>query len=375
MLNRLIQRIYEIPGESERFTSMEGLRAYAAFLIFLVHYFGEYAQKVLKLDLNEIRLAESPTAFTALIYYLHNSQYGVDIFFFLSGFLIYRIITRNNFSYFDFVRDRALRIYPAFGVSLLIYAYTDILASNGSLNLLQFVGNLLFLNGVPSLNVEPYNYVTWTLFYEFAFYLTFPAILLFPRDNGRVRPWRVLESGIVFLSIVFFKLFRDIGFEFVRFAMFFGGALMACYTQEQLKRLVARIPDIAVLILYLASTLFFSYVNSWLYFVPIFLFTTFLLASKALYDKGLLHWIFSLTFMRYMGNISYSFYLMHRLAIWLVMESSVLHLFEGSEGWLLFAATFGSTLLLSVIFATALFVMCERPYFIWKRIRQARTVA
>jgi len=251
---KFIERIYTLPNESQRFTAMEGLRAYAAFLIFLVHYFDVYGRNALGVDLNTIRFGEEQEVVTSIAFYLFASHYGVDIFFFLSGFLIYRIIKNHHFSYVNFVTSRLLRVYPTFLMSFLVWAYIRIMLQGYPFELPQFVGNLFFLNAVPILNVQPYNTVTWSLFYEFVFYLAFPALLLLRTRAGRSGPWHVLGFGMLFMLAVL-----NVGPFFIRFLMFFGGALMACLRREQLVALALRMPDSGVLVGYLASTWWFAY--------------------------------------------------------------------------------------------------------------------
>ena len=80
---RAATRIYSVPQACGRMEPLDGLRAYAAFLVFLVHYADSYANRVLGVDLNALRLTAVPDAHTGVIYFLFASHYGVDIFFFL----------------------------------------------------------------------------------------------------------------------------------------------------------------------------------------------------------------------------------------------------------------------------------------------------
>jgi exopolysaccharide production protein ExoZ len=361
MLRDLAYRIYALPNESSRFAAMEGLRAYAAFLVFLVHYFDVYSRNTLGIDPNTVRLGEAQDAVTAVVIYLFASHYGVDIFFFLSGFLIYRIITRSRFSYTSFAKSRLLRVYPTFLVSFFIWLYIRIVLQSYPFELSQFVGNLFFLNAIPMAGVQPYNAVTWSLFYEFVFYMAFPLMLLLRPRSSRVGPWQVLGFGVLFMFVVL-----SLEPSFIRFLMFFGGALMACFHRKQLTALARRIPDTIVLVAYFTSTLWFAYQLSYTYFIPVFLVTTFLLVLKTLYGDGFLNTIFQIKWLRYMGNISYSFYLMHGLAIELIMVNSS-SVFSGMGNGMYLAITFCAALLLAIVLATLLFLLTEKPYFMRKR--------
>jgi peptidoglycan/LPS O-acetylase OafA/YrhL len=76
--------------------------------------------------------------------------------------------------------------------------------------------------------------------------------------------------------------------------------------------------------------------------------------------------VFAWTPLRYLGNVSYSFYLVHGLAVELVMNDTM-------ESWLAprglayLVTTFAASLVLGIVAATALFVLAERPYFTWRR--------
>jgi len=366
MFGKIAKRIYELPAPSDRFQSMDGLRAYAAFLVFLVHYFDSYANNRLGVDPNMLRLGQIDEPLTAVVYYLFASHYGVDIFFFLSGFLIFRIVTNTNFSYGAFIVQRILRIYPAVFVSILIWAYIRIGYQQWfDFDVSQFVGNLLFLNAVPPLGVQPYNAVTWTLFYEFLFYVTLPVMLLLRLDNAKPGAVHVIIG-----AMLVYWLSEQLGHNTIRFLMFFGGALMACFSTATMQRLEKYVPEIMVICLYLGSTFFFAMQLSYQYFIPLFLVTTFLLVLKVIHGNGVLNRLFSLTPLRYMGNISYSFYLMHGLGLQIVVYSNV---FAQLTGVVYFALTFILSLLLSILLSTVLFLLTEKPYFTRKH-RQKRAL-
>ena len=183
-----------------------------------------------------------------LVFYLFASHYGVDIFFFLSGFLICRITARSGFYYFSFVKSRLLRVYPTFLVSFLVWLYVRIVLQNYPFEMSQFLGNLFFLNAVTATGVRPYNAATWSLFYEFVFYLSFPLILLLQPRTGGIRPRQVLIFGVMFMMVAV-----SLAPSFIRFAMFFGGAFMASFHRRQLTAIASRIPDAIVLLVYSRS--------------------------------------------------------------------------------------------------------------------------
>jgi peptidoglycan/LPS O-acetylase OafA/YrhL len=358
---RVATRIYGVPDAGGRMEPLEGLRAYAAFLIFLVHYADSYAGRVLGVDLNALRLTAVPDVHTGLIYYLFASHYGVDVFFFLSGLLICRIVARPSFGYGHFILHRLARIYPAALIALVVWAYVRIAVQGRyPLDIRQFLGNLLFLNAIPQLEIRPYNTVTWSLFFEFAFYLSFPLVLWFG-GRRRVTPWRIVLFALLVLPPV---VLAEDAF-FIRFLMFFGGAFMGVLPQATLRRLAARVPDTAAIAFYVSSTILFAQLLGYAYFIPVFAVTTFTVILKMLHGDGVLRRVFSWTPLRYLGNVSYSFFLVHGLAIELVMSGYGRA--SGNAGAWSLAGTFAAALFLSTVLATALFIVAEKPYFTWRQ--------
>ena len=370
-MGNVLQRIYEIPGGGSRFRSMEGLRAYAALLVFCVHYFDAYIRQVYDQDPNELLLSQTSDPGLMVSFYLFASHYGVDIFFFLSGFLVCRMLARPGFQLQSFLAHRLMRIYPAALLALLAWAYLRIdIQGWYSFDVQQFTGNLLFLNALPQLDIKPYAMITWSLFYELLFYMTFPLILLVPGGDRRITPLKVILFALVYMWLI-----TQLQGMFVRFWMFFAGALMATLSVEYLKRLSARIPTWVVVTAFLGSTLLFGETLRYDYFIPVFAFTTFFFVVNVLFADGVLYRIFSVTPLRYLGNISFSFYLVHGFAIEIIMYSQR-DIFAGLEGILFLLATMLPSLALSVLFATVLFVLAERPYFYLKpKARQEILVA
>lgn len=368
MLQEAAKRWLEIPAEGQRLSGMEGLRAYAVLVVFLVHFFGAYARAAHGLDLGAVSLAQLESPTLRLYYWLHRSHYGVDLFFFLSGFLILRIVARDDFRYPRFLRQRFVRIYPAFLVSTCIIA--AVFYGPGRFLTWSFLGNLLFLNGLPELGVTPVNVATWSLFFEFAFYIAFPAIVLFRTRSG-ITTWHVLGFAAVALAALSF-----LPSWYFRFLMFFGGALLASLSRARIDRLLAWTSDATVLPLYIASTAFFSFSPGFRYFIPVYAVASFLLVLRVLYADGPLARLFSARPLRWIGNTSYSFYLIHGFAIAIV--------FHFARRWfsaevlgepLALAALLAVCLTAGMTLALPLFIGLERPYFLWRRARRGTAAA
>jgi exopolysaccharide production protein ExoZ len=355
----VIARIYELPGGEGRLPAMEGVRAYAAFLVFLVHFVGIYSLRYRGIDLDRTHFSLSGGVVEALAYFVWRSHYGVDLFFFLSGFLIFRIVTGGRFGYAHFLKRRFLRIYPVFGAAVALYvAHAGFVGA--PVRPANVLANLLLLNGVPELHVEPIIGPSWSLFFECAFYIVFPVVLLFRSRRRGVTGWHLLA----FAAIVAATVGRQ-NEQYMRFLMFFGGALLACASSDSIATLTRRIPDRVALVAYLASTTFFVVESSFYLFTWVYLVTCFVFVLKVLYGNGFLNRIFRTRFLRYMGNISYSFFLVHLLVIVLVFDRFPV-VWPWLGGMAHLGVVFACSVAAAIALATAFFLVFERPYFSWK---------
>ena len=110
---------------------------------------------------------------------LQTFEYGVDLFFCISGFVILGSLHRAPNAR-TFLVDRAVRIYPvlwpAIAVSLtwgLLFRHRDFALHSVEDILWSIPANLMALSGI--LNIFLIHPVAWSLSYEMAFY-TFCAI-------------------------------------------------------------------------------------------------------------------------------------------------------------------------------------------------------
>ena len=151
---------------------MEGLRGYAVFLVFLVHYVTFVSAWI---------EAAAPVGIVAeAIQVIGNT--GVDLFFVLSGYLIYGSLIVSPRPFGRFMARRVQRIYPAFIVVFMIYLVLslvflseDKIPSHPIAAAAYLIGNLLLLPGL--FPIEPMITVAWSLSYEMCFYLMVPLVV------------------------------------------------------------------------------------------------------------------------------------------------------------------------------------------------------
>ncbi|MGC1871006.1 MAG: acyltransferase [Acidobacteriaceae bacterium] len=194
---------------------LDGFRGIAALAVFCNHIFVAPAH---------------PAWFTSSAIWLYHisryGQYGVDLFFVLSGYLITSILLKDRDSpdyYYNFYWKRALRILPLYLVSLLVAWLWFGESAGGVIISVFFLANFSRLFHVALSG--PY----WTLAIEEQFYLIWPQFVRRLRI-AQVEKWawaiviiepvlRLIDSAFHH-SNFFFTFFRCDGLAF--------GALLAC---------------------------------------------------------------------------------------------------------------------------------------------------
>lgn len=163
---------------------------------------------------------------------------GVDIFFVLSGFLMFQLVDRAA-SPASFAWARVRRIVPTYWLVTAIVAAAQIvgLTESGSFNLSHLAKSLVFL---PSFDekrkaIYPVLIVGWTLNYEMFFYAIMTTLMLVRRDL------RLICLVIISLALVIIRTTTEnagvelafygnsIIFEFV-----FGGIVSALWDNGRL---------------------------------------------------------------------------------------------------------------------------------------------
>lgn len=213
-----LDRWFEVGPGGDRSRVIEGVRGLAVAMVFLVHFDATFAR-----FLPPGSLGRAVSTWASRIGY-----HGVDIFFVLSGFLIYRGVVGRKVSYATFFARRIRRIYPTFLAVFAIYlALSMVLPSYSKLpaqgRLSYIAANLLLLPGV--FPIQPLITVAWSLSYEIFFYLSLPVIV----GVLRMGAWRPAARIIFFSSIpIVLFLLGPIGHEALsRFQIFLPGMILA----------------------------------------------------------------------------------------------------------------------------------------------------
>jgi peptidoglycan/LPS O-acetylase OafA/YrhL len=306
-----------------RVGALDGLRGVAIILTFCVHYFGTYLLLTLGKAPDILSFKDMTTLSSQVAYALFRSHYGVYLFFVISGFLIGRIVvTSKSRSYSQFLKRRLLRIYPPFLFSLAAIVLFRITYQGGydaisRPTLSGVLGNLVFLNGLPALGVQiivPHN-VTWSLFFELAFYLVLPISWLIGRAKIGLLVVSMIGLGLCYWAPLWTSMYI--------FTPLFFGAILACVEPETCKSMLDRLPQSILLssAVFVASLWCFDVVSRhamvWLISIP-----GTMLVAEAAYSNRLLSKALTTAPLLGLGRISYSFYLMHLVAMFGFMQES-----------------------------------------------------
>lgn len=186
-----------------RYGSLNHWRGLAALMVVFYHSFWALAFKV------------EFTGITGLLQKASSIGYlGVHLFFVISGYCIVANIHRSALSRRtpgDFIRDRFLRIYPPYWAAFAFQVATMLLVapfSNASSqgpvvdSFWVLAANLLLLE--PYAGLPRGMVVSWTLVYEFGFYVLVGLGFAFSKWFGSYRGWAGV--GIALAPISFFNL-------------------------------------------------------------------------------------------------------------------------------------------------------------------------
>ena len=334
---------------NERYASLDGLRAYAALGIVLMHVLANICVK-----------PEENYLTTDLIPFFSNFTL---LFMVVSGFSLccgyYQRVKEGSITPASFYKKRYVRILPFFAILCL----TDFAISPSLGSLYEVFANLTLCFGLlpPSTTIEVIG-VGWFLGVVFLFYMLFP-FFVFLLDNRR-RAWFAFAAAMIFacLSIVYYG---DPGRKCMVFCapLFFSGGLAYLY-RERISKFGGRHP-IACGFLVLAITVGYfvfkggiaggvaSYVAEWLLF-----------SLWLVYAIGSVGKLLNNRVVRYLSGISMEVYLAHMLVFRAVERVHLEKLV--SQPWALYILTSIFTIAGVVVFAHVM------KYYVVEKVMRTR---
>ena len=351
-------------GSAANVKPMEGLRGFAVFLVFIVHF--------VSLATPWLQKNSEFLLFTTALHSIGHT--GVDVFFVLSGYLIYSSLISRHQPFLRFMSRRVERIYPAFTVVFVIYLFLSYLfpaeskiPTTSSAALIYLTQNFFLLPGLYP--VEPMITVAWSLSYEMFYYLMLPVVIELFRLRERSSLWR----SIFFLSVATLTaIYCAVDGGPVRLIMFVAGILVyeamnnpAVLPLPKFAGVLALVIGLLCMLLPLSgpagatvkiSILFLAY------------FTVCLICFR--HPTNRLARSFSWTPLRWLGNMSYSYYLLHGLALKAGFLVLAKFLPVAGHGPWLFWCLLPPMFIVTLMPTTLLFLLIERPFSLAPRMKK-----
>jgi peptidoglycan/LPS O-acetylase OafA/YrhL len=328
----------------ERFVFVDGLRGVAALAVMCCHI-----EETSPLAHSVPRLAANV---------LEHGQYGVQIFFVISGFVIAHSLSRLTItagSAFNFIVRRQIRLDPTYWTVLLITCavartFGQPAVWDTAVPRAAFLANMFYLHEL--LKIEPVLLVSWTLCLEVQFYLIYIVILWLVQRAaaGKGQGAALLAILLPMIALSFWLHFMP-DFPravFIKTWYLFALGAMICWTMQQRLPRGFLLVTLAVLACSAISNLDPEMFSGAATGAVIYL---------AVVRGGLTRWL-SGRVARYFGRISYSLYLVHFNVIHDVLR--VGRHITGDDGiWPIFWLAF--SVALSIAIAQVLHELIEQP--------------
>jgi len=336
------------------FRSIDGLRGYLAFAVFLHH--GAIWYFYLKSG----HWGNPPNRL-----YAHFGQVGVSLFFMITGLLFGRKILDARSKPIDWLRlyiGRIFRLTPLYLLAVSLMFLIVLVSSGFQLReplpplawkafrwiLFAALGASADLNGVSDTGLI-FCGVTWTLTYEWFFYFSLPLLAFIAGGVSSV-PLLAVSALTV---IAYFKF----GLEPYHLATFATGITAAAIAKSGwlAKAKHSAIASITALLSLLGLVVFNESAHDFAALPYLAVFFIIVSAGNSLF--GILHQRASIL----LGEISYGIYLFHGLLLWvslrMIAGDAVARTFSENQHWLVLIA--GTPLL--VCFSYLTFRRVERP--------------
>ncbi len=306
----IIRYLKPIPLPLSRFSTIDGLRGYLAFFVFLHHAAIWY-----------YFLRSGAWQVPPSNLYTHFGQTSVSLFFMITGFLFTHKLLQSKNRPIDWLQlyiSRFMRIYPAYIFAIAImftiaFFMTGYTLHESVLSLLKKTIQWGAFR-TPDINglVETRRImagVTWTLPYEWLFYLCLPALSLL---IGRRAPMTALATTIIIASLIL-SFWRP---SPILLCMFLAGGIAALTARSEWLQSLSNGRLGSLLCVCLIGSAVIIFPTAYTLGPAILLSLAFILITAGCSIFGLLN----LSVSRFFGEITYSLYLLHGIVLYVIFE-------------------------------------------------------
>ncbi len=372
-----------------RFHFLDGLRAVAATMVVVLHAFAS----------NIIKLSDKSHLHILGTIFNYIDGYGVNLFFVLSGVVLLRPYLRKQkeFKVVEYFRRRFWRIYPPYFAALLFAAavilfmnrYPTWYNSSGGMNIRFSLRETIHELPIINMDGNYYNLAWWSLGVEILFYLVVPIVVFLYPSRAKLTDARLFLAIVcgVLLTVLlqlflngwasdiysFTYLVLNIG-RFAEYPVCFMMGVLIAAKDFDLRH--ARMFFLAGVFLVFCSSAYPSFLmhlaptgklNTWLAaeLYPLF----FVHSGYGLIFGGVIVFAFnrrslrdilSKPFMLWLGERSYSFFLVHFSVFYLT--DNILSHFMASRSTLYAVLSRGIGLPAALFAAMLLFHFVERKF-------------
>lgn len=263
--------------------------------------------------------------------FINNGYLMVELFFVISGFVIYNAYAERIDGGKDLLRFQFLRfgrLYPVHLLFLFAFLLIEIakyvvakkfgIVSPNSVpfqvnSISALLQNIFLVSALIPYADATFNYPAWSISVEFYTYLMFAGVILIFKKR----------KNYIFLMLAVVSLFAlltnsAIGFDSL--LKCFAGFFVGCLTAKVVKFTTTRVPAYLSTLVFIAIVLFVQMKVAKDFDYLIYPLTASLIASLVLSDDGLLKRFLRLRTLTWLGAISYSVYMSHAAVEWFVNQ-------------------------------------------------------
>lgn len=309
---KLISQILDEPLSGERFQSIDGIRGYLGFAVFLHHSCIWY-----------FYLKNKVWAVPPSYIYTNLGQGGVAIFFMITSFLFFTKILDHKSKPIDWIylySSRILRLLPLYLIVIFIMLVIVAVKTNFELvEPVNLIAKEIFnwirfsqsdVNKLQNTSII-FSGVTWTLPYELAFYSLLPVIYITIKLNSKY--WYIPTVISLYVGGQYFKML-DLNIIFLK--VFLGGMIAAIVAKINLIQKISNSKLASLIVTTLLFTATTQYASSYESTPLLMLTAAFTLVASGNSVFGILTNQLS----RKLGEITYSIYLLHGIVLYLIFS-------------------------------------------------------
>lgn len=260
---------------------------------------------------------------------INNAYLIVELFFVLSGFVIYNAYADRISSVKDLLRFQFLRfgrLYPVHLLFLIAFIFIEVSkyfaqAKFGVIlpntqpfrenNLSAIIEQMFLVQAIgPTGNALTFNYVAWSISVEFYTYLVFGFILLVAAKTKNF-----VFLLLTLIIIILLGTNTTLGFEYLLRCL--AGFFIGCLTALAVNRLKVSVPKYTSLLFIFFIIIYIHIKTSHEYDLVIYFLAAQLIACIVLTRNGYLNNLLKFQILTWLGSISYSLYMSHFIVIWL----------------------------------------------------------